>query len=182
MTIHLQTALCRASNFFEIAPIVKNAKEDISFFGGRYIYAEGYEGTVDIDAIAARFMELQETHFEPTEEERKLGREITPLISKLYESNYSRDKNILTRIFCAFRDFLRNVWILFCARGYGTRGSWSIDDGDIKFFDAYTSSQYQEVFGTPPPTGFMPHWARSGCPDRWYPPGYFNRVRLSDPV
>jgi len=171
MTIQLKTAISNASNFIELAPIVRNAKEAISFFGARYIYVEGYGGSVDIDAIAARFMALQKTHFEPTEEEREIGREITPLISKIYESNYSRHMNIVTKIFCIFRDFLRNLSILFSGQGYGTRGTWGTDGGCVEFFDSYTLTQYQKVFGEPP-TGF-PH-TRSGCPDRWYPPNYFS--------
>ncbi|CRX38732.1 hypothetical protein [Estrella lausannensis] len=166
MAIDLQTALNNATNFIEIASIVRNSKEDISFFGGRYIYAEGYEGSVEIDAIAERFMTLQKTHFEPDEEERKIGRKTIPLISKLYDSNYSRDTNFLTKIFCVFRDFLRNIYIFFSGQGYGTRGSWGINDGGMDFFNSYTSSQYQELFGEKP-EGRLFKIVRPGCPDRW---------------
>jgi hypothetical protein len=171
MLIQLQTALDNASDFIALNHIVRNAKEDISFFGGRYIYAEGYEGYegyVDIDAIAARFMILQKTHFELAQEERKVGRELSPLITKLYDSNDSRSTNILTRIFCILRDFLRMLYNFFSGQGYGTKGVWSLGGDCPEYFDAYTLSQYLEAFNEHP--SGMPQMR---CPDRWYPPPNF---------
>ena len=51
MNQQIQTALVNVSSFVELASIVKDAKEDITFFGHRYIYVQGYEGTLTIDAL-----------------------------------------------------------------------------------------------------------------------------------
>jgi hypothetical protein len=178
MSIKLETALSNVSNFLDIAPIIENAKEDISFFGWRCIYVDGYEGCVGIDAIAARFMSLQETHFEPSEEERKIGKKLIPIVSKLYSDNDSRDKNFLTKIFCVFREFLWYIYNALFGNSYGTRFLWGLEDES--FFDSYTRSQYEKIFGEPPPQktvlNLPAHILESGRPDRWYPPNYFSTV------
>lgn len=69
MTVHLKTALSTVS-FATLAPIVKKAKEEISFFGGRYISLEGYEGYIDIDGLAACAMTLANAKSDFSLEER----------------------------------------------------------------------------------------------------------------
>lgn len=168
MTIELKTALSSNSNFIEFASIVKKAKEDISFFGGRYIYAEGYKGSVDIEALAARAIELIVGNYEFDEQERITRKEIVPLIDDLFEKNYSRKiTNIITRICCAIRDFFRNLVVflggVFCGK-VSVRWQWKYSD-ERDSFNYYTLSQYQKVFGKPP-TGKAD--VRSyNCPHRW---------------
>ena len=132
-------------------------------------------------------MDLQKTHSELEEEEREIGKRIIPLISEIYENNYSRKKNFLTKIFCIFRDFLRNLYILFWGHGYDTRGLWSIEDGNKDFFDTYTFEEYKEKFGRKPPKTEFEYSkekfgkktlkklvftiTRPSAPERWYPPG-----------
>ena len=168
MTIELKKALYSNSNFINFASIVKKAKEDISFFGGRYIYAEGYKGSVDIEALAARAIELIAGNFEFNEEERVTRKEIVPLIDDLFEKNYSRKvTNIITRICCAIRDFFRNLAVLlggvFCGR-VGVRWHWKYSD-ERDSFNYYTESQFQTVFGRPPSGRADVHGYN--CPKRW---------------
>ena len=58
MNQQIQTALVKVSSFVELESIVKDAKEDITFFGHRYIYVKGYKGTLSINALALSVMML----------------------------------------------------------------------------------------------------------------------------
>ncbi|CDR34239.1 hypothetical protein [Criblamydia sequanensis] len=165
----LSQAVSKASNFIEFGAIVKKAKEDISFFGGRHIYVEGYAGSVDIEILAARTIALIVGNYEFTEEERVIGKEIKPIIDTLFKNNYSRKvTNLLTRVCLAVRDFFRNVAIifggLFCG-SIGLRYCWMYGN-ERDSFKYYTISQYHKVFGKTPST--LPDMMRYNRPDRWF--------------
>ncbi|CDR34248.1 hypothetical protein [Criblamydia sequanensis] len=170
MTIELKTALSSSSNFIEFASIVKKVKEDISFFGGRYIYAEGYKGSIDIEALASRAIELMANNYEFNQEERITRKEVVSVIDDLFEKNYSRKvTNIITRICCAIRDFFRNLAVLlggvFCGK-VSVRWQWKYSD-ERDSFNYYTRSQYEKVFGKPPSTPATLKGYK--IPERWGP-------------
>ncbi|KIC71639.1 hypothetical protein DB41_AT00020 [Neochlamydia sp. TUME1] len=46
------------SSFTELKPLACKAKVHVSFWGTRYITVLGYEGTLPIDALAGKVLEL----------------------------------------------------------------------------------------------------------------------------
>ena len=98
MNQQIQTALVNVPSFVELESIVKDAKEDISFFGHRYIYVKGYKGTLSIDALALSVVMLvsKGLDFNHNDDEKQSLAEIIPLVSKIYEQNDARWKNPIT--------------------------------------------------------------------------------------
>lgn len=105
MNQQIQTALVNVSSFVELAILVKNAKENVSFFGHRYIYIDGYEGTLSIDALALRVMTLVRQNINFNQDDQDiLNGQIIPQISKIYQQNDNRWKNPLTFTMRGIRD------------------------------------------------------------------------------
>jgi hypothetical protein len=143
-----------------------HAKEDISFFGYRYVYIPKFDGKIAIDDFPSRVMSLIRKNFDFDENERSSGKKIASHINKLYEDNDKKTgkKNILTRLFCKVRDFWnQNIKNL----GYGTRFDW---DSEKNSFEFYTKNQYQKLFNSAPPNEITKIWSKSKCPDRWRAP------------
>ena len=105
----IQPVLANISSLSDVFPIIKKAKEEISFFGCRYISVEGYDGALPIHALSARVMELAKTTLN-TSQKDLLDQEIVPLIDEIYRLNEERtkEKNAFTRILCGIRD----IWIV----------------------------------------------------------------------
>ena len=102
-------------------PIVEKAKEDISFFGCRYIYIEKYDGTLPINALASRVMEVAKNTINYSEEEDY--QEIVSLVDDVYLHNDERtkEKNPFTRVLCCIRD----IWsYYFQGSTDGSRTQW----------------------------------------------------------
>ncbi|WP_042279562.1 hypothetical protein [Candidatus Protochlamydia sp. R18] len=158
--------LNNVTHLTELFSIVKNAKENISFWGYRYIYIVGYENTLPIDALASKLIELVRVDFDFSEDERLIGKSITPIIENLYEQNKKRinDKNWFTQIICKIRD----LWKFNKEGGYGIKFEW-----DNYFwkdtFDYYTEYQYKKIFNKDPIRCTDWHDAYTG-PNRWLAP------------
>lgn len=93
MNPEITTALVKVSSFTELASIVENAKEGVTFFGHRYIYVNGYEGTLSIHALAISMMILRENNFpanQNNQAEKDAFYKIIPQINKLYRQNKHR--------------------------------------------------------------------------------------------
>lgn len=56
--MQIQNTLSHVNSFFDLLPIVKEAKAELSFFGAQYVSVTGYEGTLEIDALAAKVIDL----------------------------------------------------------------------------------------------------------------------------
>jgi len=112
----IQTAIVSASSLDELNLIVEKAKEGITFWGFRYIYAAGYDERTPIDALAIKVMRLytsvkmkEGTLEETLDRTSKFkAHPFLDKVNKLYSDNDKRLKNTnyLTQIFCQ----LRYVW------------------------------------------------------------------------
>jgi len=87
MNLSIQSKLNNVISFAELEPIVKEAKEDISFCGVRYIYVPGYEGSLHIDALAEKVMELVRKNFDFDEQERSVGQRIASKITLFFKAS-----------------------------------------------------------------------------------------------
>lgn len=143
----LQNSLYITDKFVELEPIIENVKEDVSFWGTRYVYLEDCEDRFPIDILAGRVIELvKKTKFEFSDEERAAGKKIAAKIDQIYLDNDNRleEKWLITRILCYLKDNFSN---------YPPRFYWECFEG--KAFDYYTASQYCSTFQHPLPNS--PH-------------------------
>jgi len=101
---NIEDALVAASTFEDLLPIARKTKENISLMGSRFVQVEGYEGTLPVNALARRVMELVSIHFDYAQD--KNFQDIVPLIDAIYLQSGKRgnDANILTRASCFIRD------------------------------------------------------------------------------
>ncbi|MBA3722219.1 MAG: hypothetical protein H0W88_07450 [Parachlamydiaceae bacterium] len=170
----IQTFLEKTSTYRELEPVFKKAKEDISFFGCRYIFVEGYSGTLHINDLASHVMNLLEkTNYEFDEIDRKPGFFLSKRIGHLYEVNNKRmkDKNTVTRTMCKIRDFVREMYYFFFGKKiYDPSFVWERTN-DSFFY--YTANQYKNTYGEIPTSEPREHF-----PTRWMGrfenPDFFN--------
>ncbi len=161
--MNLNTFLYATDKFIELEPTIDHVKEDISFWGIRYVYLDGSKDRFPIDILAKRVMELVKSkHFEYSNQERIAGKKIAAKIDKIYESNDDRleRKWFITQYLCYFIDSLRNG-------GYHIGFHWN-DGRDNKVFDYYTNQQYQEEFSSNPDNRLS----------KWWGDGEVGRIRL----
>lgn len=163
MTLELKTAFSNISSFEEWASLLKEVKEEVSFFGTQYLYAEGYPGTVDIHAACRVSRSLINKSFEFSKKERLAGREVVKLTDKIYEDNDKRmkSKNFITKIICFIRSFFTILGMII-RNDKGERFKWEMGP-ERRFHYYYTRNQYQESFGKLPDR----EPSRKN-PDRWY--------------
>ena len=144
--MNLENSLYRTDKFVELEQIIENVKENISFWGFRYVYIQGSKDRFPIDILAKRIIELmKKTKFEFTDEERAAGKIISAKIDLIYNNNDKKleRKWFITRFLCYIRDNIRDG-------GYHTRFFW--EEGDNETFDFYTIDQYKKKFSCSPDT------------------------------
>lgn len=128
-------------SYSDFANVMKDAYIELSFWGGRNVYAIGYEGSIPLGDIAQIVMDLVESHPEFNERERKLGLIVQDKIRSLYNiSEHQVEKaNIITRIFITLREIFTPV-------------TESVDERvfESNRFDYCTANQYTKITGKDP--------------------------------
>ena len=150
----LRTAIGAARSFRELCPLVRHAEVRLSFWGSRYIQVQGYRGTLPIDALAKRVMELIKQNPNFDQHERSHGKTIAPIIDQIYDQS---DKQVaegawFTKVFFWFR----NIPNLIAGPSF-TRWIWKDCDETLassfpvksyhKFFKYYTKEQHERDVG-----------------------------------
>jgi hypothetical protein len=139
--MNLEMLLYNSDKFIDLEPIIDGVKENISFWGHRYVYISGEKLTFPIDILPKRILELMKNNrYEYTDDERDAGKRIAAKINQIYEDNDERliGKWFITRFFCYIIDQLS---------GYSPRFYW---EEDHRIFDFYTEKQYEEIFHIKP--------------------------------
>lgn len=145
------------SSFTELKPLACKAKVHVSFWGTRYITVLGYEGTLPIDALAGKVLELvkKNPHFDETE--RECGKAIVYPIDMLYRNSdrMAKIRNCFTRLLL----FLRLLPIKIKPRRTDIPWRWrecdspwytfDYTDGYYKVFYYYTRKQYEIAYREP---------------------------------
>lgn len=151
MNIH--TALSGARSFSELLPIADHAEAKLSSWGERYICVAGFSGTLHIDALASRTMELlRQLNYEFSESEREPGKHLAKKIDKLYEDSFrqAEEANPFTRAFNILREIISGLFNYFSS----THSIWfQWHQGSFQHnvdFYFYTQMQLQTVFGISP--------------------------------
>lgn len=156
--MNIQTALSNARSFSELLPIAQHAEVNITFWGSRYVCVNGYQGTLDVDALASKTLELlRQTNYEFSEQERDVGKRLAWRIDNVYADAGTQCRNAhcftqITMFFIAFTssiiDWIRGVpstrleWF-----GLEQR-LWHVSPPNYNSdFDYYTRVQLQAVFG-----------------------------------
>ena len=71
-------------SYEKLCEIAEKSEPEISFWGAEYVVVEGFEGSLNIDAITKRLFELLKKNYEFNEVERALGKRISSIISITY--------------------------------------------------------------------------------------------------
>jgi hypothetical protein len=182
LNMHIQTVVSRSSSFSELLSIAECAEAKFSFWGSRYVCVSGYEGEIDVNALASRTMELlKELNYEFSLTEHRFGRRLAARIDKLYD-----DQSRLVSQANWFSQFLDTLRILPCGIFnyfiYGNQGvysRWRGQDDTNDTFTYYTRTQFQSAFRMSPEEAQRRdfifdhlHGRADGPPDRWSVKGY----------
>ena len=141
----INECLEKTQSFAELRKIVEKSQPNLSFFGSRYITVEGYEGTLPINSLAKRVLEIRNKDFEFDEIERSHGHYIVHKINEIHNKSELQIEQSNR-----FTWLLTNVQIIFLCT-LDERGDWDYDIS--RTFELYTKQQFQKVFGHPVPSG-----------------------------
>lgn len=137
MILNIRTTLENTDTLTDLLPIVQNSSDHISLFGSRYIKVLGYTGSLYIDDLARKVINvvLPITYKCDSEAERQTGMEITDLVDRIYKSNDNklRNINIFSRFLADSRCVMYQIYYSLKNNCYPVRTYWDIYDMD-KFF------------------------------------------------
>jgi|GEM_PF-5212331 len=93
----------------DLEQLAKKARQNITFFGHRYTRFDGYKGTVSIYKLHEKLNHLVDNYPATEDPERLIEKghifEVKKIIMDLYDANFNRKTNIITRICAAVLDF-----------------------------------------------------------------------------
>jgi hypothetical protein len=174
----IQAAVSSARSFSELRLIAERAQPHFSFWGSRYVTVSGYEGILDIDALASRTMELlDQFNFEFSLAEHNAGKRLAARIDRIYDEHLEQvnQADCFTRVLDVLRNF---PCALFNYLMYGDRGvifRWRGQEQYNDSFDCYSRTQFQNAFHMSPEEAerrdlvescaTIPGWV--GPPDIW---------------
>jgi len=160
-TMSIQTVVVNTQSLADLLKLVEVASEEVSFWCGRYVIVEGYQGTLSIDALAACLFILAAKDVNFNEIDRAIGKQIVSKIDQLYTSNEARwnRSNLFTYILAGIRDLLSNS-------KWNTRLRWELKHSEL-IFELYTRQQFFNKYGRIPCT--KPQWSSSKYLYRWAP-------------
>lgn len=130
-------------SYADFAKVMDNAYIELSFWGGRNVYAVGYSGSVYLEDLCLKLVALVDSHPEFSQEERVIGISMQNKLEKLYKISEAQEAkaNFIT-------SFFMNVTMLFI----GTINGDFFYDGvsDYMPFNYCTAKQYKEITGEDP--------------------------------
>lgn len=108
--MELSPAIQNATNLRDLLSMVREIREEISFWGYRYLYIPNseYTGKAYINDLALRVMKLARLGVRLNEVDREAGRELVQIADRifLYNDNRTSEKNLFTRMLCKIRDLI----------------------------------------------------------------------------
>jgi hypothetical protein len=159
--MQIQQRLSETQSFSGLLPLAEHAEAKLSFWESRYLCVAGYEGTLGIDALASKTLELlHQANYEFSEEEREVGVRLARRIDVLYNdiniqiANYSCCKktifffiNVVSSLFYGIigHPDIRSKWYGIGLYANHDLGQYSNDD-----FSFYTQAQLQARFNISP--------------------------------
>ena len=183
--MEIQTSLARASSFSELLQIAEHAEPHLSFWGSEFLSVSGYEGTLSINALAARTLELlNQLNYEFSEVERENGMRLASKIDDIYCNRDELPKNshCITKIMRLFRVILSFEWIFYDdthprTRWHGDLWLYGLGRMQNDDFEYYTHPQFQQKFGLSPEEAVNRQidLERKDNPQRWKPPRWLQR-------
>jgi len=125
--MHIQDAIDRTQTFDALVPFIDNAREDVSFWGFRYITVPTYKGRTSIDALAVKIFQIKHQRgleiirstgdkYARISRKESISPEIVKKLNILYKKNDDRLKmvNCITRLFYKIRQTLEPFRINHC--------------------------------------------------------------------
>lgn len=173
--MEIQETVSGIQSFSGLLPIAQGAEIKSSFWWGPSVSVSGYEGNLDIEALAGRVIELwKQNNYEFSEVERSSGRLLAKRIDYLYEENDRHWDNTN----CLVKTFLIVVGVIYgvicCKIKMAERWRWAQGPSQLPNddFEYYTQTQLRTAFGITPEEakrrGFFSN--RVDGIRRWHPP------------
>ena len=159
--MQIQQKLSETKSFSGLLPLAEHAEAKLSFWESRYLCVVGYEGTLGIDALASKTLELlHQANYEFSEEEREVGVRLAKRIDVLYNdiniqfANYS----FFNKIIGFFIDVISSVFNMIISRpniqhkwyGVGLYANPDLGQDSNNDFSFYTQAQLQARFNISP--------------------------------
>jgi hypothetical protein len=179
--MYIERAVSDTQSFSGLLPIAEQAEARLSFWGYQYVYVNGYEGTLHIDALASRVLELlREVDYEFSEAERESGKQLAEKIDRLYvdtDRQFS-EANCFTQAMTVLREIISRIFNYCILGNQPIRIMWHDDylfnpNRNITF-KFYTRTQFQDAFQMSPEkaeqNGYHLNSSYSGGNLRWAPP------------
>lgn len=96
--------LDEAVDFDGLVSLASNVKEEVSFWGCRYVTVEGYDDTLSIHELAQKVMEVAKETLDYEQDQDY--QELVPLIDAIYQNSdrIKAEKNLFTQLLCSIRD------------------------------------------------------------------------------
>jgi len=134
----IKSAIDRAKTYSELLTIIKNAEENVTFLGFRYVKAQKYKEIASLDAFAQQHLKIYHTAKddwgeEKLIEEKKAASTLGAKIDELYKKNDKRlsKSNCITRMLCK----IRMAWQRFeLNMSLNIREQWSPSYSGVKIF------------------------------------------------
>ncbi len=158
----IQQTLANSKSFAELLPIARGVTVHLSFLGSRYVSVDGYSDTLELDALAAKVIELVEKYPQFDELERVYGKEIASLIDRnTYDAVdvLVNNSNCMTWLFVKARDLCHSIFLIFqkgitdACFAHGIRWHWKDNPFPSRYnhiFTFYTAEQFKNKFGITP--------------------------------
>lgn len=161
----LSTEIKNCQSMFDVRAILHDATGNLqavstTSWRGRFIQVVGYDGSIEIDALASRVIQIiKDKNFGFAEPERAIGKAIARQINQLYDASDRQlgNSNCFIRLLSLVREVFIGIFgSCFCPQqkhNLMMRDAWR--HGDMfpcsTAFSYYTVEQHQARFGYLPP-------------------------------
>jgi hypothetical protein len=177
--MNLQAVVSNARSFSELLPIAQRAEPHLSFWGSCYITVAGYEGSIDIDGLASRTLQLmRQFNHDFSIREHTAGKRLAARIDRIYDKHIEQieDAHCFTRILFALWNWPCAIFNYLVYKDRGVLMNWRGQEQSNHYFNYYSRTQFQSAFHMSPEEaerrGYVescttwPYWA--GPPDIWH--------------
>lgn len=152
--MNIDEAISSARTFGDIQRVAAVSSAHLSFWGSKYITADGFEGSADIDAIAYRTMEmLKQVNYEFNELERVQGKLLSDKIEELYRDVRIQkfDAGYFTLAITLMRMLVTQLFEYYVCGRRNTEYEWhGLGQVSNEDFMCYTRTQFVNRFSFQP--------------------------------
>jgi len=139
----------------DIKNLIDRAKVETAFLGSRVVTVDGFTGSVDIDDIATRILEVSKVRFKAADstplstEERIAGVDIVKKLNEFYiiSDNDIKNCNFFTRLLNWILEFSTTPTSQYYPPGFFCTARFTLAFNAENNFLAYSEARFLEQFG-----------------------------------